>query len=151
MLSSKKGAAILQVLLAAAILAGISVLLLRSSLSRTSSSRQARREIAAQLEIESCMAEVNRLWAIKTPESFARDMGECIFYCNDSRKRVAEQCDPNHNNDSTGVRTFTCQRITDDNNTTLRHQIIATIDYKDSSDHNKGCTITYEIQKAADL
>jgi uncharacterized phage protein (TIGR01671 family) len=70
MLSSKRGAAILQVLLVAAVLAGLSVLLLRASLSRASSSHQTRRTVSSQLEIDSCMAEINQLFAIKSADSF---------------------------------------------------------------------------------
>lgn len=81
MLLSKKGAALLQVLLVAAVLAGISVLLLRTTLSRTSSSNQTRRAIKAKLQIEACMAEVNQFWGLKKPEIFVRDYKQCIFYC----------------------------------------------------------------------
>ena len=81
MLSSKKGAALMQVLLVAAILAGIATMLLRANLSRVSTAHQTRRLTSSQIEVESCMEEINQMWAAKTPEAFSRDLRECIFYC----------------------------------------------------------------------
>ena len=77
MVFNKRGAALLQVLIITAILAGMSAMILRLSLSRTINSRKARHTIAAQTVIESCMAEVNTLWAAKTPEAYARDLAAC--------------------------------------------------------------------------
>ena len=81
MLKNKKGAALLQVLLITVVLAGMATMLLRASLSRTSTARQTRRTVSAQLLVNSCMAEVNTFWTLKSPEAFARDMKECIMYC----------------------------------------------------------------------
>jgi len=77
MLLNKRGAALLQVLIVTAILAGIAAMVLRLSLSRTITSRQTRHVINAQTVIESCMAEVNTMWAAKTPEAYARDLKDC--------------------------------------------------------------------------
>lgn len=77
MLQSKRGAALLQVLIVSAILAGMSAMILRLSLSRTITSRQTRHVINAQTVIESCMAEVNTLWAAKTPMAYAQDLAAC--------------------------------------------------------------------------
>ena len=77
MLLNKQGAALLQVLIVTAILAGMSAMILRMSLSRTITSRQTRHVITAQSVIEACMAEVNMIWAAKTPEAYARDLAAC--------------------------------------------------------------------------
>lgn len=83
MLNNKKGAALLQVLLVTAVLAGMATMLLRASLSRTTTARQTRRTVSAKLLVNACMAEVNTLWNNKTPEAFANDMRQCIMYCED--------------------------------------------------------------------
>ena len=84
MVNTKKGAALLQVLLVTVILAGMATMLLRASLSRTTSARKTRRTVSAQMLVNSCMAEVNTLWSLKSAESFARDLSQCIMYCNSS-------------------------------------------------------------------
>ena len=92
MLSSKKGAALLQVLLVACVLAGIATFLLRTVLVRTSTARQVRRTVSSQVLVQSCMAEVNALWAAKSAEAFVRDMDECIMYCNDAFQGMDVHC-----------------------------------------------------------
>ena len=79
--NNKRGAALMQVLLITVILAGITTMLLRASLSRTASARKTRRQVSAQVLIQSCMAQVNDLWTAKTPEAFRRDMEMGIMYC----------------------------------------------------------------------
>ena len=74
---NKRGMALLQVLIVAAILAGMAAMILRVSLSRTITVRQTRRTVSSQMLIENCMAEVNVLWAAKTPEAYARDLANC--------------------------------------------------------------------------
>lgn len=74
MKNNKKGAALMQVLLITIILAGIATMLLRASLSRTTSARKTRRAVSGQVLIQACMAEVNTIWSKKTPEAFRRDM-----------------------------------------------------------------------------
>ena len=74
---NKRGAALLQVLMITAVLAGMSAMILRVSLARTLSAKQAQHQIAVQKIIESCMSEVNRVWAAKTPEAYARDLKAC--------------------------------------------------------------------------
>ena len=83
-LCSKKGAALLQVLLVTAVLAGIATMLLRASLSRTSAVHQVKRTMTAEMLVESCMAEVNSYWAGKSSAAFARDMNACIMRCTES-------------------------------------------------------------------
>lgn len=77
MLSNKRGVALLQVLIITAILAGMATMILRATLSRQITSRQTRHNITSQLVIESCMAEVNNLWASKTPETYQADLAAC--------------------------------------------------------------------------
>ena len=83
-LKNKKGAALLQVLLVTVILAGMATMLLRASLSRTTAARKTRRTVSAQMLVNSCMAQINSMWAAKSPEMFARDMNQCIMYCKDA-------------------------------------------------------------------
>ena len=73
---SKKGAALMQVLLITLILAGIATMLLRVNLSRMTSARKTRRTVSAQMLIQSCMAEVNQLWTSKNINAFYRDFEE---------------------------------------------------------------------------
>ena len=80
-LKNKKGAALMQVLLITAILAGIATMLLRASLSRTASARKTRRQVSAQVLIQSCMSQVNDLWTAKNPTAFYRDMRDGTMYC----------------------------------------------------------------------
>ena len=101
MFKNKKGAALLQVLLVTVILAGMATMLLRSSLSRSTAARKTRRSVSAQLLINSCMAEVNTLWSVKSPETFARDMSQCIMYCNSTN--VTSSC-----SSANSVRSHTC-------------------------------------------
>ena len=74
MIKNKRGAALMQVLLITMILAGMATMLLRASLSRTSSARKTRRAVTAEMLIESCMAEVNALWASKSDDAFLNDL-----------------------------------------------------------------------------
>lgn len=80
-LKNKKGAALMQVLLITAILAGIATMLLRASLSRTASARKTRRQVSAQVLIQSCMSQVNDLWSSKNPTAFYRDLRDGSMYC----------------------------------------------------------------------
>ena len=88
---NKKGAALLQVLLVTVILAGMATMLLRASLSRTTAARKTRRTVSAQMLVNSCMAQVNNMWAAKSPEMFARDMSQCIMYCKDASAGTCAQ------------------------------------------------------------
>ncbi len=77
---NKRGVALLQVLIVAALLAGMSALILRVVLSRTLIARQNRHTVSAQLLIDSCMNELNQLWAAKDAETYARDLEYCCNY-----------------------------------------------------------------------
>lgn len=63
----------MQVLLVTVVLAGMAAMLLRATLSRTITARHTRRSVSTQLMVDSCMAEVNSLWASKSPETFLTD------------------------------------------------------------------------------
>ena len=79
MLRNNKGVALAQVLLMTVVLAGMAAMLLRVSMSRANISSQINRRIRYQSLINACQAEVNALWAVKTPESFARDLSTCTM------------------------------------------------------------------------
>ncbi len=79
-----RGAALLQVLILSAILAGMATMILRVTLSRSVASKQVRHQITVQKMIESCMAQVNMFWASKTPEAYARDLAQCQMCSTDS-------------------------------------------------------------------
>ncbi len=85
---NNRGAALLQVLILSAILAGMATMILRVTLSRSVASKQVRHQITAQKMIESCMAQVNMFWASKTPEAYARDLGQCQM-CDPTKDGVA--------------------------------------------------------------
>lgn len=72
-LKNSKGAALMQVLLVTIVLAGMSAMLLRATLSRTMTVRQTRRNVSTQIMADSCMAEVNSLWAAKSVATFRSD------------------------------------------------------------------------------
>lgn len=99
--NNKRGAALMQVLLITVILAGITTMILRANLSRTSSARKTRRQVSSQVLIQSCMARVNDLWSSKSPEAFRRDMADGIMYCSGSG--TGDTC-PSGNQ----VKTMTC-------------------------------------------
>lgn len=80
-MKNTRGAALMQVLLIAVILAGITTMLLRANLSRTTSARKTRRAVTGQMLIESCMAQINALWTVKTAEAFRRDYEGGYLYC----------------------------------------------------------------------
>lgn len=139
-LSSKKGSALLQVLLVTAVLAGIATMLLRASLSRTSTVRQVKRAMSTEMLVESCMAEVNSLWAAKTSDAFARDMGQCIMYCDDTNVGANSVCTTGEG----GKAHYTHSCSSSVNNTD--YTVTATI-----SGNNGNCQITYQVASAGNL
>ena len=80
MLHNKKGVALAQVLLITVVLAGMTAMLLRVSLSRANTAKRMNQKIVYQLLLQSCQAEVSALWAAKTPEAYARDFAGCNMY-----------------------------------------------------------------------
>lgn len=133
-LRSKRGAALLQVLIVTAILAGMSAMILRLSLSRTLISRQTRHTINAQSVIESCMAEVNTLWAAKTPAAYARDLAAC------------QMCASGDSCSETKKHTCTVQLIKGGPTYTVRAEITDT--NSENPKPAQPCRITYTITNA---
>lgn len=121
-IKNKRGAALMQVLLVTAILAGIATFILRASLSRTSNARRTRRTISAQLLIDSCMSEVNTLWSAKTPEAFFTDMSNCKM--------------------QNSLDTYTC-KITDGENESSTYKVVAKMT-KNATTGN--CEVTYTVK-----
>lgn len=133
MLNNKKGAALLQVLLITVVLAGMATMLLRASLSRTTTARQTRRTVSAQMLINACMAEVNTIWSNKTTDAFANDMNQCIMYC--TVPVTSGNC-------PAPVREYTCETITLEGlgSYTVKARMSG------SSPNSDGqCQLTYEI------
>lgn len=100
----------MQVLLMTMVLAGITTMLLRVTLSRTSSARQTRRAALSEVLIQACMAEVNGVWSAKTPAAFRRDLngdesgdnkGKPIMYCANPKDGACAAGDR--------VRSYTCE------------------------------------------
>ena len=139
MLLSKKGAALLQVLLVTAILAGLASLLLRVSIARANSSRGVRRLVSSQVLIESCATEVNMFWAAKKPETFARDIDQCIMYC--KHDNVTDEC-PSTPVDAR-VTEYHCKQRSFNS---INYDVTATIS---NSNTAAGCKITYTIESNA--
>ncbi|MBQ3667521.1 MAG: hypothetical protein II913_05655 [Elusimicrobiaceae bacterium] len=77
---NKKGVALLQVLIIAAVLAGLSTMILRAIMPRTRSARMLRRTVEAQMLIEACRKEIAEIWAAKDPQRFADDLANCRFF-----------------------------------------------------------------------
>lgn len=135
MLNNKKGAALLQVLLVTVVLAGMATMLLRASLSRTTTARQTRRTVSAQLLVNSCMAEVNTIWSSKTAEAFASDLKQCIMYCKTG--------DTSGNCQDAKVTSHTCQKITLEG--VGEYTVTATISGPYDASSTEPCKIEYEI------
>lgn len=137
MWNNKKGAALMQVLLITAILAGMATMLLRTSLTRTASARKTRRTVSASMLIQSCMAEVNALWASKKVDAYTRDLkgvdDKICMYCKNG-SCTAENC----------ITEYSCEQTKPwDNGPT--YQVKATI-RKDSRGKPQ---ITYEVTDGA--
>ncbi len=137
---NKKGAALLQVLLITVILAGMATMLLRASLSRTTAARKTRRTVSAQMLINSCMAEVNTMWSVKSAETFARDLDQCIMYCNSSD--ISSDC-----SSANSVRSHTCHITVNGTEYDITAEFNTT--YPDA-DNNRKCELTYTIESEND-
>ena len=136
-LKNKKGAALMQVLLITAILAGIATMLLRASLSRTASARKTRRQVSAQVLIKSFMSQVNDLWTAKNPTAFYRDMRDGTMYC--SKPTSASIC-PAANR----IKSLTCDFDFSQvgGNYGQKYQVVATMKINSTTGLS---TIEYEI------
>lgn len=153
MLTNKKGAALLQVLLVTAILAGMAAMLLRASLSRSTSVRNTRQNVSKELLIEACQAEINIMWSYKKPEVFQRDLAGCWMNCNvsigvDENSDTWEPGAPYttskcYKTPANATRTYTCSMR--DNGVPVTATFL-----EPSSAEDKGqCKLTYSIGTAA--
>lgn len=139
-LTNKKGAALLQVLLVTVVLAGMATMLLRASLSRSTSARQTRRTVSAQLLVHSCMVEVNALWSAKKPEVFQRDMSQCLMYCNDPGAGTCANAQQE--------RSYTCQEQTING---VTYTVTANFENVSEANGRDQCKLTYEISPEQDV
>lgn len=77
MYKNKRGAALLQVLMLSALLAGLSVMVLRATLSRQVTARKTRHDVGVHAAIEACAAEIYNMWAVMTPEQYKTRLSSC--------------------------------------------------------------------------
>lgn len=140
---NNRGAALLQVLILSAILAGMATMILRVTLSRSVASKQVRHQITAQKMIESCMAQVNMFWASKTPEAYTRDLAECQMCSTESVNCSGE------NTEVFGVnfpsnKVYDCGSITGEQDTSRNVKAVI-------SGSGGNCQIEYVIPNGVDL
>ncbi|MCQ2410844.1 MAG: hypothetical protein MJ053_05105 [Elusimicrobiaceae bacterium] len=144
MLRSKKGAALLQVLLVTVVLAGMATMILRASLTRTSTARKMHRAVSSRLLLEACQAEVNALWSSKSMEAFTRDLDGCWMTCprgtdyggsSNDRYPWNQTCP-----DSTGSRSYTCKPVTVNGVT-----YTVTAKFTTTQSINGKCTLQYTL------
>lgn len=142
MWKNKKGAALMQVLLAAIILAGIAAMLLRFSLSRSTSARKTRRAVLAETLIQSCMGEVNALWNQKLEKDlqvFQKDIDQHCFYCGVPRN-PSKGCPAGQTNGKDNcVREYKCQYYAEGS----PYRVTATMDAEGK--------ITYEVTEGSGI
>ena len=144
MLRNQKGAALLQVLLVTVVLAGMATMLLRASLSRTTTARQTRRTVSSQLLINACQAEVNALWSVKKGPVFQRDLSGCWMTCRAAAEQPASSC-IGTGDSANASRSFTCTPLTIDN---VQYTVTATFTSETPVDGR--CRLEYEIDDDQD-
>lgn len=145
---NNRGAALLQVLILSAILAGMATMILRVTLSRSVASKQVRHQITAQKMIESCMAQVNMFWASKTPEAYTRDLAECQMCSTESVTSGGDNCS-GANTAVFGVdfpsnKVYDCGSITGEQGTSRNVKAVI-------SGSGGNCQIEYVIPNGVDL
>lgn len=145
---NNRGAALLQVLILSAILAGMATMILRVTLSRSVASKQVRHQITAQKMIESCMAQVNMFWASKTPEAYARDLSQCQMCSTASVTNGGDACSGT-STDVAGVnfpsnKVYDCGVIIGGNGKAAHVHAVM-------SGNNNNCQIEYVIPDGVDL
>ena len=121
MLHTKKGAALVQVLLVTVILAGMTAMLLRVSLSRTNTARRLNNMVVRQMLVNACQAEVNALWGAKKDRVFSEHLNSCYMYGTS--------------------REYTCQTKAVEG---TNYQVKATFT-SEAPDANNQCALTYTI------
>lgn len=125
---NKRGVALLQVLIISAVLAGLSAMILRAVMSRTSTARQTRRTVSAQLIIESCMAEIHNKYyhSEADKDDIVEGLNTCAFKTG-----------------TTPLREHTCMIYTGEATYSVKATFTTT---KPDDDH--GCTLKYTIENA---
>ena len=147
MLKNNKGAALMQVLLVTAVLAGMATMLLRASLSRMTSVRQTRLSVSQELLIESCQAEINMMWSQKKPAVFQRDMAGCWMNCKIDPEEdtwspyTQSKC---YKTDTNATRSYTCKVPV--NGDTV--SVTAEFTEPSAEEPNKPCELTYTVNAA---
>ena len=136
-LFNKRGAALLQVLLVAAVLAGMATMLLRVSFSRASMSRRTRRAIVSQMLVSDCQAQVNALWASKNQDNFQRDLAKCGMKCTQMSGGVCTNFE----------RTYTCPIIRQVDGQTVSYTVKATFTTTEPNEEGY-CPIEYTIEES---
>lgn len=116
-------------------------MLLRASLSRSTAARKTRRTVSAQLLVNSCMAEVNTLWSIKSPEAFSRDMNQCLMYCKSTNTTAT--CSA-----ANSVRTHTCTIPLNGVDYTVTAEFTES---SPSADGGKKCELSYTVDASQDV
>ena len=79
MYKNNRGAALLQVLMLSALLAGLAVMVLRATLSRQVTARQTRHAIGVHQAVTACIAEINNMWGLMTPEQYETSLSSCTM------------------------------------------------------------------------
>lgn len=77
MYKNNRGAALLQVLMLSALLAGLAVMVLRVTLSRQVTARQVRHSVGVRMAVSSCIAQINEMWAVMTPAQYEQSLNSC--------------------------------------------------------------------------
>lgn len=126
---NKRGVALLQVLIISAVLAGLSAMILRAVMSRTSTARQNRRTVSAQMIVESCMAQIYDTYYTEkesgtTKEDIIQNMNTCAF-------------------DEGPAKEHTCTIDTGEGTYEVKAEFTT-----DKPDEKHGCTLKYTIQGA---
>ena len=77
MYKNNRGAALLHVLMLSALLAGLAVMVLRATLSRQVTARQTRHAVGVHQAVTACIAEINNMWGLMTPEQYETSLSSC--------------------------------------------------------------------------
>lgn len=93
-MKNSRGAALLQVLMLSALLAGLSVMVLRATLSRQVTARQTRHAVGAEAAVEACNAEIQNMWAVMNPETYKNQLSSCLMPTQQAMPAACGEIDP---------------------------------------------------------
>lgn len=145
---NKRGVALLQVLMVAAVLAGLATMILRVVTSRTLSARQIRQTVSAQMLVETCMKQVSNYWMERfetDPEGAAADLAACRFRSGGSDAHLwgaAEVLGVNMTCYSPALTGYTPSHHHDAGPQVTIHAVMSSVDDK--------CQIRYQIWRGVD-